>query len=197
MAFFHELTPELDQEIKAVVKKLEEPVRNLNEGLPRFKELVNSGIVKFPIAPLRTMPSDYNEAYMRWLQEGAIEDFVAKMEKSYEYFDAEAYDDATMEAEDSGAAAPDPQQFVSEKKRRVTLGSFGSIWVDLPLSGLSPKVSKWTRAAFQYHDDREKHFWTVHFDPTSDEEPFEAKASAEFVRLMTTNNVDVRINLMK
>ena len=195
MAFFHEITPELDQEIKAAVKKLEEPVRDLNEGLQRFGALVDSGFVKFPLAPLRTMPSDYNDAYMRWLREGAIDDFVKKMEKTYEHFDAEAYDDATMEADESGTAPPNPQQFVSEKKRTVILGSFGSVWIDLPLSGLSPKVSKWTRAAFQYHDDQEKPFWTVHFDPTSDEEPFEARASADFVKLMTTNNVDVRINV--
>ena len=119
MAFFHEITPELDREIKAAVNKLEEPVRDLNEGLPRFGALVASGFVKFPLAPLRTMPSDYKDAYMRWLREGAIEDFVAKMEKTYEHFDAEAYDDATMEADESGAEPPDPQQFVSEKKRTV------------------------------------------------------------------------------
>ena len=185
-------------EIRKAVDKLKAPVQELNKKISQFSELALSGFVKFPLAPLPSLPSDYNDAYMRWLQDGAIDDFVDRMEKPYEHFDAEAYENATMEAEDSqeaGAKLPDPQLFVSKKKRIVILGFLGSIWIDLPVSGLvkGVKVTKWTRAAFQYHDDQTPPFWTVRLDPTTDEKPFQPKPSADFVRQMVTNNMDINI----
>lgn len=219
MAYFIEITPEIRERTKARVKRLEKPVRDLNERiLPRFSECIKSN-VRFPKVPLASMSDQYNRDYEDWLFNGAIEDFVTKMEREYDFFDADAYEDARWKDSEEEPLDIDPMQFVTRRKRSVSFGFSGSVWIDLPVTGTDNKgqrVTKWTRASFEYHYEHfsfEEHtlsfpadgeepsedipvpFWTVRLDPTDDclNFFFDAARSAEHVKLMTTGGVDVQL----
>ena len=180
---FHILTPELEEETTKAVERLREPVNELNEKLSEFPMLVCSGFVRFPKKDLMCMPVEYNKDFHEWLQNGAITDFVTKMSNKYRYFDADRYDEEGREGS--------PNNYVTIQERTVILGTLGSIWIDIPLTGTvhNKQVTKWTRAAFVYQDH-----WMVMFDPTADEYSFmQVTESEKFVKLMLTAGFDVDV----
>lgn len=180
---FHVLTPELEAETKKAVDSLKGPVNDLNKNLPEFPKLVDTGFVRFAKQDLESMSPEYNRDFHEWLQNGAISDFITKMASTYKHFDADVH------ANDGG----DPNKYVRVKKRRVILGGLGSIWVDLPMTGSveNKEVTKWTRAAFVYTDDK----WVVFFDPTADDFSFkQGKESEKYMKQMMTAGVDVDLN---
>ena len=170
---FIQVTPEYEKQLEELVKNLKGPVNDLNKRLPEFPKLVDQGFVRFSMKDLESMPSDYNTDYHEWITNGAIHDFTVKMSQTYKHFDEGAHDEF----------GGDPKKYVSTKSRKVTLGNFGSIWTDLPLSGTvkGKTVTKWTRAAFEFSGS----YWIVHFDPTGDSCSFNDRESEEYVKLMT------------
>ena len=219
MVYFIEITPEIQQQANARLELLKMPVQDLNERiLPRFSEFIKSN-VRFPKVPLASMPDQYNRDYEDWLFGGAIEDFVTKMEREYDFFDADAYEDARWKDSEEEPLNIDPMQFVTRRKRSVSLGASGSVWIDLPVTGTDnsgQRVTKWTRASFEYHKKHfsfEEHtlsfpadgeepsedipvpFWTVRLDPTDDglNSFFDAERSAQHVKVMPTAGVDVQL----
>ena len=177
---FHILTPELAEETAKVVERLRELVDELNNKLCEFPCLVSSGAVRFPKNELTSMPTEYNNDFQEWLHNGAITDFVTKMSQKYNHFDADRYD------EEGG----DPNNYVTTQDRRVLLGTLGSIWIDIPLTGTvhNKQVTKWTRAAFVFQNG----FWMVMFDPTADDCSFtQLDQSEKYVNLMLTSGFNV------
>ena len=169
------LSPEFE-----TINVLKEHVKELNKKLPEFSNLVTSGMVRFPVRELESMPPEYNSDFHEWLKNGAIDDFITRMSSTYKYFDADRH-------EERGG---DPNKYVREKKRRVILGGLGSMWLDLPMVGTvnDKTVMKWTRVAFEYVGH-----WQVYFDPTADQCSFQdADKSKEYVRdMMTCGLVDI------
>lgn len=181
---FFECTPEYKQELNEAIEKLKGPVKDLNNKLPEFSRLVHIGFVKFSAEDLhlQSMPQEYRTDYLEWLNNGAVEDFILKMTRPYKHFDADSH-------EEHGG---DPEKYVRTKSRKVILGGLGSIWIDLPLTGVvkGEPVTKWTRAAFQFRG-----FWIVHFDPTEDSCSFgDMEESARFIKLMTTGGVEIDLD---
>lgn len=180
---FHVLTPELEAETKKAVDSLKRPVSDLNKNLPEFPRLVDTGFVSFAKKDLDCMPPEYNRDFHEWVQNGAIVDFVIKMANKYKHFDADRHHNE----------GGDPNKYVTIKKRRVILGGFGSIWIDLPLVGTvdGTPVTKWTRAAFVYTNGK----WAVFFDPTDDCCSFkQVEESKKYARQMMTAGVEVDLN---
>ena len=178
---FHILTPELEAETKEVVENLKKPVAELNNKLQEFSHLVDIGFVRFANRELESMSSEYNKDLDEWLKNGAIADFITKMSGTYKHFDIDSYE----------SKGGNPNDYVSIKKRRVILGSLGSIWIDIPMTGIvnQSSITKWTRAAFVYSGH-----WVVLFDPTADGCSFrQVEESGKYVKRMQCCGVEVDI----
>ena len=183
---FQVMTPEFAEETKKAVDSLKGPVNDLNKMLHEFPNLVETGFVRFAKKDLECMPPEYNRDFQEWLQNGAIKDFIIKMAFPYKHFDADLY-------EEKGG---NPNDYVTVKKRRVILGSLGSIWIDIPMTGTVGKdqVTKWTRAAFVYSACKYSAYWIILFDTTGDDCSFkEPKESEKYAKLMMTGGVDVNL----
>lgn len=188
------MTPEMRVEARATFFALKRAVKDLNASIQmkNFSLIVESEGVLFPM-------DDYDDLRVQWLKgpEGAISDFVTKMNEKYQYFDASAYEG---DVEDAGSKrAPNPRAYVSCEWRKVVLGFSGSIWIDLPLRGRvgDAEVCKWTRASF-VPAERDPYTWKVYFDPTADECDFEnPEWSLEYVNLMRTGGYHVDLETKK
>lgn len=81
-------------------------------------------------------------------------------------------------------------EYVREGARRsVSLGSMGSVWIDLPLAGTvgGARVAKMTRCAFVLDPAG---MWAVHLDPTCDgQDVFDAPGAASYINSMTYESV--------
>ena len=173
------------EDTRKAVDSLKGPVDDLNKKLPEFSTLVYTGYVRFGKRDFDSMPSEYNKDFHEWVQNGAAIDFITKMSTKYKYFDVDRYYAEGQKG--------DPKKYVTVKKRRVILGELGSIWIDMPLTGVvgENQVTKWTRAAFIFRDG----FWTVLFDPTEDECSFkQVEDSLKYVKQMLTTGVDFDID---
>jgi hypothetical protein len=170
----------------------------LNDALPLFDELVKEKKIQFLATNLPDMSSAYNSAFAEW-REGAIRDFINKIQVVYMHFDHDAYENQMEETEETeGSKLKVPNDYVSIKKRQIIFGTMGSIWIDIDLIGMveGNPVTKWTRVCFQEHPS-EYDAWLVQFDPTCDGQyHFDTPLSVGYVDLMTTGRGLVDLNLI-
>jgi len=193
MASIIEMTPEIDKEIERVIDFLKPKVEDLNKILPQFKFHILNGKFMISADSLESMPEEYNKDFKAWTyshdhNNSAIDDFMNNVGKPYKCFAFESYVDDEK--------SKDPSCYVTIETRQIILGSFGSVWMDMPLTGKfgDKMVTKWTRVSFQYITNDDK--WILRFDPTGDGlYKFDDPKAEEYCKAMTTGGVEVDLTM--
>lgn len=194
MASFVEVTPEVEKEMAATVSMLKPKVDELNKMIPEFRQKIFERKLLLSTEGFQSMPDEYNKDFKEWMfsssdvANSAVNDFMDKISKPYKYFDHDSYEEDER--------SKDPSCYVTTKNRRIILGSYGSIWIDMPLTGKlrNKMVSKWTRVSFQYFSDDDK--WILRFDPTSDDlDTFDDPRANRWCKMMTTGGMNVDLTM--
>lgn len=190
MASIVRVTPEIEREMATMIDSLKPKVAELNRMIPEFKHKIFGGKLLISKEGFQSMPEKYNEDFKEWLfcfsdrSNSALTYFMNKISEPYKYFDQDAYEDDER--------SKDPSCYVTTKNRRIILGSYGSVWIDMPLTGKigDKMVSKWTRISFQYFSVEDK--WILRFDPTGDDlDKFDDPKANRWCEMMTTGGVKV------
>jgi hypothetical protein len=194
MASIIQVTPEIEKEIDRVIEFLKPKVEELNKLIPEFKFHILNGKFMISADSLESMPEEYNKDFKAWMyspdkkNNSAIDDFMNNVFKPYKCFDNDSYvyDEKSK----------DPSCYVTIETRQITLGSFGSVWMDMPLTGKvgDKMVTKWTRVSFQYITNDDK--WILRFDPTGDGlDKFDDPKAEEYCKTLTTGGVEVDLTM--
>ena len=189
MASIVQVTPEMEKGWATAIDALKPKVEELNKLLPEFRQMIMERKLLLSKTGFDSMPDQYNEDFLEWMfgasntAANAASNFMDTIGEPYKRFDLDAYEEDER--------SKDPSFYVTTKYRRIILGGFGSVWLDMPLTGKlrGVMIAKWTRIAFESIEGNK---WAIHFDPTADGlEKFDDPKADEYVQLYTTGGAKV------